>query len=207
MPDDDVVTELTVLLNEMDVMELTRFWWQGYQPLLGGYLVYDGIWWEIWSEGLIVSRLATDGGYAVTPELNETIQTVMRDALGITLFEPVTIKDIVSAKLDVQFQGSVQNYSQTVTGVNALSNIEILLSDATRTEMGGCPFYEAYMTLKLASGEEIQLAMASDSCCQFMVDGQGFDYKPYDLRGVLDSGGNDILFQYFDLVPMTARGE
>ena len=162
--------------------------------------------WEAWSNGIVVSRIA-GGVYAEAPELNERILVLMRDMLDITPFEPNTIQGVVAARLDVQFIHSSRKYTQTVTDTTSLASIEALLSDAGRSDMSACPFYEAFMTLSLANGEEIFLALASDSCCEYMVNGQGFNFKPSELRFLEDSGGNEILFQYFDQIPMASRGE
>jgi len=207
VPDDDAIGELIGLINEMDIHELTPMWWQGHDKLLGCFLVHDNKYYEVWSNGVValLSSETSEGGYAVAPELNDKFQWVMQNTLGISPFEPETIKGIISARLDHQFLGDDHKYTQIVTDPAALSEIESMLSNAGRDGMSGCPFYEAFLTLALANGEEIFLALASDSCCEYMVNGMGFNYKPAELRGVLDSGGNEMLFKFFDEIPILAR--
>jgi len=148
--------------------------------------------------------VSADGGYAEAPELTEKILALVRDKLGITPFNPSAIQDIVSARLELQFLGDDKKYTQTITDAEVLTDIESMLSGAENYD-SGCPFYEAYMTLTLANGEEVLLAVASDSCCTYFVNGQGFDYKPAHLRGKEDSGYNEMLFKYFNQIPIVNR--
>ena len=209
MPDDEVINDLISLINEINFQDETPMWWQGHDRLLGCYLVHENVYYETWSNGIVValSTIAPYSSYAVAPELNGKIQFVLQNALNITPFEPESIKDIISARLDLKFIRSPRRYTQTITDITALSDIESMLSGAGRDGMSSCPFYEAFLTLTLADGENIFLALASDSCCQYMVNGMCFNYKPAELRGVLDSGGNEMLFKYFDKVPIDSRGE
>jgi hypothetical protein len=206
VPDDDVFREIDTLMSAIEIQELSPFWWEGTQPLRGCYLVHDGTLWEIWSDGYIVSRMTQNGGYAKAPELNEKLLTLTRDVLGITQFKPDTIRGIVSAKLDVKFSGDDREYTQTLTDSSALADIEEILSGAVQKDVGACPFHEAFLTLKLASGEDVLLAMASDSCRQYMVNGLGFDYKSAAQHEKEDSGSNMVFYKYFDQIPMETRG-
>ena len=204
VPEDEVINDFTSLISDLNIQELTPGWREGLQPLLGCYLVYEDTWWEIWNSGIVVSRVSGDGGYAEAPELTEKIVALVRDMLGITPFNPSAIRDIVSARLEFQFLGDDKKYTQTIMDAEALTDIESMLSGAESCD-SGCPFYEAYMTLTLANGEEVLLAVASDSCCAYFVNGQGFDYKPAHLRGKEDSGYNEMLFKYFDQIPVENR--
>ena len=204
VPEDEVISDLTSLITDLNIQELAPGWGEGLQPLLGCYLVCEDTWWEIWNNGIVVSRMSADGGYAEAPELTEKILALVCDKLGITPFNPSAIQDIVSARLELQFLGDDKKYTQTITDVKVLTDIESMLSGAENYD-SGCPFYEAYMTLTLANGEEVLLAVASDSCCTYFVNGQGFNYKPAHLRGKEDSGYNDMLFKYFDQIPVENR--
>ena len=48
------------------------------------------------------------------------------------------------------------------------------------------------LTVTLSSGEEIRMALASDSCEVFLINGMYYDYQP--------KGGSGQLFQYFDRI-------
>ena len=56
----------------------------------------------------------------------------------------------------------------------------------------GCSFYEAVLTVTLASGEEVRMALASDSCAVFLINGMYYDYQP--------KGDSGQLFGYFDRI-------
>ena len=53
-------------------------------------------------------------------------------------------------------------------------------------------FYEAVLTVTLASGEEVRMALASDSCAVFLINGMYYDYQP--------KGDSGQLFGYFDRI-------
>jgi len=214
VPEKDVQMELASLMGGLPKKKLDlplRF--NENWARLGYSVVSDGVHWDVWSNGVLVSSMENDGDtwavsdevYVDAPELVGRIQALVRERLGIVPFEPKTVRGIVSARLDVQFAGAKEKYTQTVTDTAALADIEAMLSGAV-PEDTGCPFAEAYMTLTLESGEEVLLAMASDSCCAFFVNGQIFNYKPARLRGKEDSGHNEMLFKYFDRIPMETRG-
>ena len=206
VPDEDVQMECMPLLMNMKTQKLTPGWRKN-QKWLGYSVVYNGKEWDVWSEGLLVSY--DDGEFvgATAPEITQMIQKLVQEKLGITPFEPGDINGIISAKLDVQFYGKEKQYTQTVTDPQDLAAIEAMLSDVTSIDRSGCPFTEGYLTLTLKSGKTILLAMGTDSCTTYFVNGLTFDYRPADIRGKEDSGvSNSILFKYFNQIPMETRG-
>lgn len=215
VPEEEIKNELAALIDGLKMTSIDSVG-QLAGKRMGYSLMCDGVWWEIWSNGVLTSNVKFENGeqirsdkftYADAPKIFEGIQTLMRNKLGIVPFEPRLINGIVSAKLDAQFMRTDKKYTQMITDAKALSDIEEMLSNAVNTD-AGCPFNEAYLTLTLANGNEILLAIASDSCPTFFVNGQGFDYKPAKLRGKEDSGySNEMLYKYFDQIPMATRGK
>ncbi len=129
--------------------------------------------------------------------------------LGIEPFNPKSIKNIKSAEFTVSFSNNREKiYKQTITDSLVLSEIEKLLSEAVIINGGsGCPFREGIMTLMLEDGQQIKIAMATDSCCVYFVNGMYFDYRPAQGRKKEESGiYNNILFDYFDRIPIVTRG-
>ena len=205
VPDDTgVQTALISRLQGIETQPLTPMWWEGAQPL--GYgIVYDGKRWELWTGNTLVSHM--DYVRATAPEICGAVEQIVKDKLGITPFDPGGIKGIVSARLDVQFYGTEKQYTQTVTDPQALAEMEALLSDAVHSD-AGCPFREGYLTMTLESGETVLLAMGTDSCTTYYVNGMMFDYRPAALRGKEDTGAdNSIIFKYFDQIPIETRGQ
>lgn len=61
--------------------------------------------------------------------------------------------------------------------------------------VAGCPF-DAVLTVTLYNGVEIELALATDSCCVFRVDGQDYIYAVNQTENG-SSVSNDVLFSLF----------
>ena len=205
VPDEKTVNEILNIINNLETTELTPKWWEGKQtePMLGYDLVYGDMWYVIWSNGIVVAYGNENPGYSVAPELTEKLQSIVRENLGIAPFDPGSIKNVAAARLDFQVLNGDLKYTQTVTEPAALAHIESAFSKAGNVNgLTACSFNEAYLTLTLAGGEEILLAIASDSCPMYVVNGQEFDYRPAELRGKEDGGWINILYKYFDQVPL-----
>jgi hypothetical protein len=181
---------------------------------LGINIVYKGLEWQVLSDGSLYHFSSDENGYkeyyAVCKELCEKALQIAERDLGIVPFNPKMIKNIKSAELSVAFSNNKEKvYKQIITDNLALSTIEKLFSEAGVIHGGaGCPFTEGIMTLTLEDGQQIKIAMATDSCCVYFVNGMYFDYKPSEIRGKEDSGiFNNIVFDYFDKIPVATRGK
>lgn len=176
--------------------------------------MYQGLEWQILSDGSLYHYSADENGYteiyAVNNDLCEKILQIVARDLGIVPFNPKSVKNIKSAELTVAFGNNKEKeYKQTVTDSSALSTIEKLFSEAEVVHGGsGCPFTEGLMTLILEDGQQIKIAMATDSCCVYFVNGIYFDYKPAEVRKKEDTGVyNNIVFDYFNEIPVATRGK
>jgi len=183
---------------------------------LGINLAYQGLEWQILNDGSlyyygIQEQTQEDIWYfAEDSALCELALQIAERELGIVPFDPAIIKAIKQVELTVAFSNKKEKvYKQVITEDTALAVMEKLLSEAEVIRGGtGCPFTEGIMTLKLENGMQIKLAMATDSCCVYYANGIYFDYKPTENRGEEDSGiYNNIIFDYFDEVPIATRGE
>jgi len=210
VPDEQTVSELISMVSNLKPVELTPMWWKDMkcEPMMGYDLVCGDVWWVIWSNGIVVEYGSEKPGCVVAPELTEKVQALARDKLGTTPFDPHIIKNVASARMDFQYYNDDVKHTQTITDTAILADMESIMSNAGNVNgLTACPFNEAFLTLTLANGEEILLAIASDSCPVYVVNGQEFDYRTATYRGKEDSGWNNILYEYFDQIPLGRRGE
>ncbi len=183
---------------------------------LGIHLAYQGLEWQILNDGSLYhygfneqSQEYTEY-FAEDNVLCEMVLEIAERELAIVPFDQSMIKDVVKAELTVAFSNKKEKvYNQVITEEAALDTMEKLFSEAEVIRGGsGCPFTEGIMTLTLADGSRIKLAMATDSCCVYFVNGIYFTYKPAEIRDTVDSGvNNNIIFDYFDEVPIATRGK
>lgn len=68
--------------------------------------------------------------------------------------------------------------------------------------VAGCPF-DAVLTIALASGVEIELALATDGCCVYRVDGQDYIYAV----NMMDNGSSVSSSVLFSLFGVNDQGE
>lgn len=209
--EDEKQEKLISMINSLEMLNKPDGIYKG-RHYLGISLVYQGLEWQILSDGSFYHCSYDDEEveyYAINSELSDMLLQIAEQDLGIVPFDPTVIKGVKSVEFKVAFSNNKDKlYEQTITDSSALSIIEKLLSEAEIMHGGsGCPFSEGIMTLVLEDGRKIELAMATDSCCAYFVNGLYFDYKPKDVRGKEDSGiYNSIVFNYFDEIPMAARG-
>lgn len=131
-------------------------------------------------------------------------------------FTPSQIQGVKSARLVYEalpMQAADENtgmasgisgtFSQTVTDEDTLAEIEGLLSKAVTTQPPhDCPFNNAALTLTLADGLEVELALAADSCTIYRVNGQYYEYLPESYREmIIDYPDNSILYGCFNEIP------
>ena len=213
MPDGETQKKLIPLMANLDKTEKPEGIFKG-RHYLGINIVFQGLEWQVLSDGSLYHFSPDESGYkeyfAVNKELSERVLQIAEQDLGIAPFNPKIIKNIKSAELTVAFYNNKEKvYKQIITDNSALSTIEKLFSEAEIINGGtGCPFTEGIMTLMLEDGQQIKIAMATDSCCVYFVNGMYFDYKPAEMRGKEDSGiYNNIVFDYFDKIPIATRGE
>jgi beta-lactamase regulating signal transducer with metallopeptidase domain len=213
MLDEKAQKKLIPFINNLDKIEKPEGIFIG-RYYLGINIVYRGLVWQVLSDGSLYHFSSDENGYkeyyAVSKELCEEVLQIAEQNLGIVPLNPKMIKNIKSAELTVAFFNNKEKvYKQTITDSSALATIEKLLSEAEVIHGGtGCPFTEGIMALMLEDGQQIKIAMATDSCCVYFANGMYFNYKPAEVRGKEDSGiFNNILFDYFDKIPITTRGE
>lgn len=211
--DDEAQKQLIPIINNLESVAKPDAIFKG-RFNLGVNLVYQGLEWQILSDGSLYHYSADENGYteiyAVNNDLCEKILQIVARDLGIVPFNPKSVKNIKSAELTVAFGNNKEKeYKQTVTDSSALSTIEKLFSEAEVVHGGsGCPFTEGLMTLILEDGQQIKIAMATDSCCVYFVNGIYFDYKPAEVRKKEDTGVyNNIVFDYFNEIPVATRGK
>ncbi len=113
-------------------------------------------------------------------KLCDYIQIMLLEKTGYQNYDVSDIKDIVSAKLDVNstFTGN-QFFSQTITDIETLQKFEEWFSNAEYMPMGtDCGNRCACLELTLADEDIVRLSMATDSCPNFSIDGVAYDYRP-----------------------------
>ena len=130
-------------------------------------------------------------------ELCRYIQNMLQENLNYASYNPADIKDIVSAKLDVQgLLTDNQFYTQTITDEEILEMLEDWFSNAEYIYGGAdCGNQNACLELTLANGEIVRLSMATDSCSNFGINGLYYDYRPKS------DWDNKDFFALFDEIP------
>lgn len=129
------------------------------------------------------------------------ILDIVKNKIGMNLFDVTSIKDIVEAEIMTGplYTGEPKD-SVVLTDREKLAAIENLFTNAEKSFWSKCPFGNCQMALTTATGEKIVLALACDSCTAFYVDGCFYDYMPAEYRGSDgDHPHNDILFDLFGI--------
>lgn len=153
----------------------------------GGYLEYS----YVDETGEVVEY------FVEASELCRYIQNMLQENLNYASYNPADIKDIVSAKLDVQgLLTDNQFYTQTITDEEILEMLEDWFSNAEYIYGGAdCGNQNACLELTLANGEIVRLSMATDSCSNFGINGLYYDYRPKS------DWDNKDFFALFDEIP------
>lgn len=130
-------------------------------------------------------------------EFYDSIQQLLLEELDYAPVDITQIKDIQSATLEIcTVRTNDQYYSQTITDEAVLKQFEEWFSNAEYIYGGvGCGNEDSCLSLTLASGEVIKLAVACDSCPNFGVNGVYYDYRP------ADDWQNTEFFSCFDEIP------
>jgi len=135
-------------------------------------------------------------------EVGDYIIGIVENEIGMPMFDPTSIKDIVSAELMTGplYTGEPKE-SVVLTDADKLAKIEMLFSGAGSSFWSKCPFGNCRLVLKTAAGEEITLAMACDSCTVFYANGCFYDYMPEEYRHAEDHPDNTVFFELFGITP------
>lgn len=114
------------------------------------------------------------------PELCGYIQTMLAEKINYQSYDISNIKDIVSARLDVNsISTGWKFYSQTITNKEILQKFEKWFRNAQYMFGGAdCGNERACLELTLADGNAVRLSMSTDSCSNFTINGVAYDYRP-----------------------------
>jgi len=137
---------------------------------------FKGNQWHINNDGTVF--LSSFGGNNILPpEATSELVALCKDAVrkaGIS--DPVTpadIRQITSATLN--WDGKY-----TITDTETLERLESLLRNSHDIGyMAGCPF-DSLVTLNLANGKTLTIAVANDSCDTWMSNGACYSFYPQD---------------------------
>ncbi len=176
------------------------------------YLLFDPAWYEC-DEGTrvyayddhlapCVAYLSKGTKRAIIRETEEWVLISLRGAAGWiyktaddhaaeSWFSPEMLKELASAEL------LIGQDSHLLVDEARLKELSALLTSATPTRGVACPF-TATLLLETQNGRLISLALATDSCCAYRVD--GFDYAYARFLKTPDSGvDNTCLFSLFQI--------
>lgn len=174
--------------------------WEGHKEK-GWQIIYDNM--EIRAfEGGYLYYTYNDADemmecFIEAPKLCDYIQIMLIEKAGYQNYDTSNIKDIVSARLDVNcsFTGG-QLYSQTITDTEILQMFENWFCNAQYIPFGTeCGNQCSCLELTLANGNIIRLSMAADSCPNFSIDGVAYDYRP------VSDWNNTEFYKWFDEIP------
>ncbi len=121
------------------------------------------------------------------------IRKTPKDTADDTWFRPEMLKGMTRAVLTMGGE-SVALTSQA--DLDALTALLTSVNDMGG-EVAGCPFVAA-LTLFNTNGGTITLALATDSCCVYRLDGRDYQYARY-LRTEDNGVDNNVLFELFGL--------
>ncbi len=157
--------------------------WEGHKEK-GWQIVYNDMEIRAFEGGYLYYTYDDEKGmmecFIEAPKLCDYIQIMLMEKAGYQNYDVSNIKDIVSAKLDVNciFTGK-QFYTQTITDAQTLQKFEEWFRNAEYIRGGtDCGNECACLELTLANGDVVKLSMATDSCPNFSLDGVAYDYRP-----------------------------
>lgn len=172
----------------------------------GWNLRYNEKYYRVYNDGYFVSvnlneENIVDVFYEQNLELYEKISDLLLQELDYGVVDISTIKDIVSATLTVKaYRTDHKLYSQTITDEESLKKIEQWFSNAKPVPgVYDCGCDGASLVLKTASGEEIKMSLATDSCTLFAVNGEFYDYRPKEK--VNENWDSERVYELFDQIP------
>ena len=124
------------------------------------------------------------------------IRKTPKDTAGQTWFSPEMLADITEAQLT--FGGEAYLCSDGAQ----LDQLEELLTHVEDHgfAISGCPF-TAVLSLTLADGRQIDLQLATDSCCVYRINKRDYSYARHLWSDDEGSPDNGVLLQVFGLQP------
>jgi len=174
--------------------------WEGHKER-GWQIVYNDMEIRVFEGGYLYYVYDDEEGimecFIEAPKLCDYIQVMLMEEIGYQNYDVSDIKDIVSAKLDINcIFTSGEFYSQTITDAETLQKFEEWFSNAEYI-FGGteCGTQCACLELTLANGDVVRLSMATDSCPNFSLDGVAYDYQP------VPGWNNSEFYKYFNEIP------
>lgn len=174
--------------------------WEGHREK-GWQIIYNDMEIRVFEGGYLYYTYDDEKGmmecFIEAPELCDYIQIMLTEKIGYQNYDISSIKDIVSAKLDVNsaFTGG-QFYSQTITDTETLQRFEEWFSNAEYIYGGTeCGTQYACLELTLVNGDVVKLSMATDSCPNFHMDGVAYDYRP------VSDWNNSEFYKCFNEIP------
>ena len=120
------------------------------------------------------------------------IRKTPADTVAETSFRPEMLSNISAAMLRY---GEQTAYANDPDDMKTLSELLMNVNDMGG-EVAGCPFM-ATLTLYLSDGTEIELQIATDSCCVYRVDGRDYQYARHLWSDEEGSPENTVLFDLF----------
>lgn len=122
------------------------------------------------------------------------IQKTADDKADETWFSPSMLNGMTFAELSFPYTTGSMLYFEDAVYLSALEDM-LTHTDAMGGMVAGCPF-DAVLTVTLASGAEIELALATDGCCIYRVDGRDYIYA-VNLTNNGSSVDDSVLFSLF----------
>lgn len=122
------------------------------------------------------------------------IRKTADDKASDTWFSPELLEGMTFAELSFPYTTGSMRYFDDAVSFTLLKDM-LTHTDAMGGMVAGCPF-GAVLTVTLNSGMEVELALATDGCCIYRVDGQDYIYA----TNLLDNGSsvdNSVLFSLF----------
>lgn len=114
---------------------------------------------------------------------------------GIVPFSSEDIENIEKAELVYRDNKSHEiDYYERIYSPESLEIPENTLCNITHYGDSSCPFYEFFLNLETSDDSRMTLAMASDSCNAYFVNGRYFNYE--------SSTGNQVFYILFPHAPI-----
>ncbi|MBQ3157492.1 MAG: hypothetical protein IJB81_11355 [Clostridia bacterium] len=122
------------------------------------------------------------------------IRKTPKDTVSQTWFRPELLADIRYAQL------TCGDETIGCTALNILTELSALLTSVEDKGgmVSGCPFL-ATLYLELGDGRQLELQLATDSCCVYRVDGRDYAYARSLFDPVEGAPDNEVLFSLFGM--------